>query len=128
MPAWLEVVLIVIVAIIVLLAVGGAIAVAARGRRREGQFAREVEQVNRALAHAHASDKGWERAGLERAARAAVERERPDVTVDELVLIQVVDPPGTERDKAIFRVVAGDERLTLTLGRHDDDWHNERLQ
>ena len=42
--------------------------------------------------------------------------------VRELLLVQVVDRPGTEEDQALFRVVtdAGSEEILLV--RHGDTW------
>jgi hypothetical protein len=50
------------------------------------------------------------------------------VEIHELTLVQVVDRPGTEEDKAVFRVVAADVRLNLTLGRVDGDWVGEAAE
>ena len=46
---------------------------------------------------------------------------------EELTLIQIVDPPGTEDDKAMFRVSGGGRDERLTLGRRGDDWVLEQL-
>ena len=43
------------------------------------------------------------------------------------MLIQIVDPPGTENDKAVFRVTAHGRDEHLTLGRRGDDWVFEQL-
>ncbi|MET0302777.1 MAG: hypothetical protein ABW040_01890 [Microbacteriaceae bacterium] len=63
--------------------------------------------MNQDLAVAHAADRGWER--------------------EELTLIQIVDPRGTEDDKAMFRVSGGGRDERLTLGRRGDDWVLEQL-
>jgi hypothetical protein len=47
------------------------------------------------------------------------------VEIHELTLVQVVDRPGTEEDKAVFRVVAADTRVQLTLGRVAGEWVSE---
>ena len=39
--------------------------------------------------------------------------------------MQVVDKPGTDEDKAVFRVVAADVRVRLTLGRVNGEWVGE---
>src|SRR4051812_6980253 len=86
-----------------LLAVGGYVAnrrwVAARQRR----FAEALETANRALAAAHAADKGWEPARLDAAARRAFAQVAPQGEISELHLVQVEDRPGTEEDRAVFR-------------------------
>jgi hypothetical protein len=108
----------VIVVAAVLLFVGGLYA---NGRRRdqlaESLLAR-IEAADAALADARAQDRGWERATIEAAARAAAGGE-----VTELHLVQVVDKPGTDADQAVFRAVGADgvER-TVTLGRRDGAW------
>ncbi len=109
----------VIVVLAVLLFAGGLYA---SGRRRDkladGLLAR-IEAADAALADARAQDRGWERATIEAAARAAV---APD-EVRELQLVQVVDKPGTDADQAVFRVLGADgAERTVTLGRRDGAW------
>jgi hypothetical protein len=127
MPTWLIILLAVIVGLLVGLAVGGAVANAHRHRHRSGRFELQLDEVNRALAQAHASDKGWERGALEAAARRAFAEQRPGDEVLELVLVQVVDPPGTVSDKAVFRVLTESGEAQLTLGRSQGDWVGEEL-
>jgi hypothetical protein len=100
---------------LVLLALGGALANARHRRRTVGEFQLSVEHVNRALAAAHAQDKGWEPEQLAAAARRAFEAERPGVTVLEQALVAVVDRPGVEEDQAVFRFTteAGETRATM---------------
>jgi hypothetical protein len=104
-----------LVAALILLAAGGAVVTARRRRRTAGEFQLSVEHVNRALAAAHAQDRGWEPEHLAAAAREAFAAERPGVTVLEQTLVAVVDLPGVEEDQAVFRLVteAGESRLTL---------------
>ena len=58
---------------------------------------------------------------MEAAAREAFAARSP-AEVRELLLVQVVDRPGTEEDQALFRVVtdAGSEEILLV--RHDGTW------
>jgi Tfp pilus assembly protein PilX len=119
-PTWLIIVLVVLV----LLAVGGVIARTRQLRRSQPAFEASLEQVNRDLAEAAAQDRGWDRATLEDAARRCYEAERGSAP-GELVLIEVIDRPGTDADKAVFRV-GGRERLTL--GRRDGEWVHDSLQ
>jgi hypothetical protein len=112
-PTWLIIVLVVLV----LLAVGGAFARAAYQRRTEGQFDAQLEKANHDLAEAAAADRGWDRATLEAAARRCY-AEKEGAEPPELLLVEVLDRPGTEEDEAIFRV---GERL-LRLGRRARDW------
>ena len=127
MPTWAIIVLAVFGAFLVL-ALLGALAASLRNRRRRGRFGSSLDEVDRSLADARATDRGWERGVLEAAARRAFEAERPGVEVQELTLVQVVDRPGTEEDKAVFRVVAVDVRMRLTLGRVDGEWVGEAAE
>jgi hypothetical protein len=109
----------VIVILAVLLFVGGLYA---SGRRRDklaDSLLARIEAADAALADARAQDKGWERATIEAAARAAVAPQE----VQELHLVQVVDKPGTDADQAVFRVLGVDgTEHTVTLGRRDGAW------
>jgi hypothetical protein len=124
MPTWAIIVLAVFGALL-LLALLGALAASLRNRRRRERFGSSLDEVDRSLADARATDRGWERGALEAAARRAFEAEQPGVEIHELTLVQVVDRPGTEEDKAVFRVVAADGRLHLTLGRVEGEWVGE---
>jgi len=126
MPTWAIIVLAVFGAFL-LLALGGALAASLRARRRREHFGGRLDEVDRALADARATDRGWERGGLEAAARRAFETERPGVAIEELTLVQVVDRPGTEEDKAVFRVVAAGAQVRVTLGRVRGEWVGEGL-
>jgi hypothetical protein len=109
----------VIVVLGVLFFVGGLIA---SGRRRDAmatELRARIEAADAELAEARAQDRGWERATIEAAARAAVVPQ----DVRELHLVQVVDKPGTDADQAVFRVVGADgSESTVTLGRRDGAW------
>ena len=124
MPTWLIVVLVVLA----LLAVGGALA-----RRRQlvstrGRFDANLLQVNNDLAAAHAEDRGWERAALDEAARRAYAEERPGADQTEMVLMQVIDRPGTDQDKAVYRFGPEGSHERLTLGRRSGEWVFEALE
>jgi|SRR5215207_3318825 len=119
MPTWL----IIVLAVLLVLAVGGAFAARRRLAATQDRFELDLQRVNRDLAAAHAEDRGWERAALETSARQAYAGERGSEPTD-LELVQVVDRPGTDEDKAVFRI--GTERLTL--GRRDGEWVLEALE
>ena len=119
METW-EIIVLVVVAVIVLLAVGGALARRRQLERSEGRFAANLSQVNRDLAAAHAEDRGWERSGLEEAARRAYAAERGS-DPGALELTQVIDRPGTDDDHAVFSC-GPEARERLTLGRRDGQW------
>lgn len=90
-------------------------------------FRLEIEQANRDLAAAHAADNGWEPGRVTEAARTAFISERPGLEVTGIELVQVIDPPGTDDDKALFVVRTAEGEHHLTLGRVGDSWHLESL-
>src|SRR5215211_2742872 len=109
MPTWLAIALGVFVLLVIVLAAGGAYA-----RKRQ-------------LAAAHANDRGWAPDGLEAAARSAYAEQRSGAQPRELTLVQIVDLPGTDEDKAVFEVKGSDRAERLTLGRQDGEWVFEQL-
>ena len=117
MPLWLIIVLI----LLVILAVGGVIARNRQLEKSRPAFERALAQVDRDLAAAAASDRGWDRELLESAARR-ISAEQLGAEPDELTLVEVIDKPGTEEDQAVFDVSAGGERHRVVLGRRDGDW------
>jgi hypothetical protein len=119
-PTWLIIVLVVLV----LLAIGGAFARSRQLARSRPAFDKSLEHVNRDLAAAAAQDRGWDRATLEDAARRIYAQERGREP-DDLVLVEVIDRPGTDADQAVFRV-GGRERLTL--GRREGEWVQHSLE
>jgi Flp pilus assembly protein TadB len=119
---WL--VIVIVVAVLALLALGGAVARARQLTRSRADFEASLEQVNRDLAAAAAQDRGWDRATLEAAARRIYAAER-GAEPTELVLVEVLDRPGTDADQAVFRV---DEGQWLTLGRRDGEWVHESIE
>jgi hypothetical protein len=122
MPTWLAIVIGAFVVLVIILAIGGIYARRRQLAATQGRFDTHLAAVNRDLAAAHAEDRGWARDGLEAAARDAYVAER-GTEPPELTLVQIVDRPGTEDDKAVFAI--GAERLTL--GRSDGDWVFEGL-
>jgi hypothetical protein len=127
MPTWLAIVIGVFVALVVILAVGGAIARRRQLAATRGRFDANLAQVNQDLAAAHAEDRGWAREGLDAAARAAYAAQHDGAEPDSLTLVQIIDRPGTDEDKAVFRVAAPGREEQLTLGRRDGDWVFESL-
>ena len=116
------VVVIIVLAVLVALVVLGALGNRRHHGSRHERFHISLRAVDRALAHAHAEDRGWDRAALEAAARRELTDQRPGVAVLELHLVQVLDRPGTDADQAVFevRTAAGESRLTL--GRREREW------
>jgi hypothetical protein len=117
----LEIIILVLVVLVIALAIGGYVASGRRQRADRGTLDAELEAANAALAVAHLGDKGWERALLEEAAKAAF-AQRSAAEVRELQLVQVVDRPGTEDDQAVFRVITDHGSEYLHLDRHGDAW------
>jgi type II secretory pathway pseudopilin PulG len=117
----LAVIIVVVVVVLVLLIVGGLVASGRRARAQRAELRRTLREAEEALALARAQDMGWERATLEAAARAAF-AERSPAEVRELLLIRVVDPPGTQEDQAVFRVITDAGAEEVLLVRRDDAW------
>lgn len=120
MPDWLIIALCLLAALVLFLAVGGALAQKRRLKADEPAFEADLDRANRDLAAAHAADRGFDPALIERTAReayVAVHGAEPS----DLELVQVVDRPGKDEDKVIFR--AGEHRIVL--GRRGDDWLHE---
>lgn len=118
----LAVVLIVLALLVLALVGGGYVAMARRTSSRDAQLVAQLEQAERALAQAHAADKGWDRRTLEAAARAAATQRFGASSVKALRLVQVIDRPGTDADQAVFRVETDDGEHSITLGRSGGIW------
>jgi hypothetical protein len=115
----LDVVVIVVLAVVVIFGGGGYLAVRRRQAMLDQRLRGQIEAADAALADARAQDRGWDRATIEAAARAAVAPRE----IRDLHLVQVVDKPGTDADQAVLRVVAADgAESTLTLGRREGAW------
>lgn len=121
MAVW-EIVLLALVAILALLFVGGLIGNARARAGRDRQLRERIAAADHALASARAEDRGWDRELLEAAARAAFAQQRPGVAIERLELVQVVDRPGTEEDRAAFQVIAAGGEDHLELVRSGDGW------
>jgi len=128
MPTWLAIVLGVFVALVIILSIGGAIARKRQLERTQGRFDENLAEVNRDLALAHAQDRGWARETLDAAAQAAWLAERgASAPTASLTLVQIVDRPGTDDDKAVYAVESDGRMARLTLGRRGDEWINEGI-
>jgi type II secretory pathway pseudopilin PulG len=124
-PTWLEILLVAIVLIAILLAVAGNLWNRRhRARTREDLLAR-LATADQALAAAVATDKGWDRDVLERAARAGFAASHPGLEPADLHLVLVDDRPGTDEDRAVFEATFAGGAHTVTLLRSGDAWHAE---
>ena len=72
-------------------------------KRTEAGFRAQLEQANHDLAEAAAADRGWDRETLEGAARRIYAEQR-GAEPAELLLVEVLDRPGTDEDFAVFHV------------------------
>ena len=124
----LEVVVIAVAAVLLLLALGGAVVLRRRREAGESAFRSETARANRDLAAAHAADNGWEPERVGEAARRAFTEQRPQAEIRGLELVQVVDPPGTDDDKAVYRVRTPEGAHRLTLARAGGDWVLDSLE
>jgi hypothetical protein len=118
-PTWV----IIVFVVLLLLVLGGMLARWMYQRRTEAAFHAQLEQANQDLAEAAAADRGWDRATLETAARRCY-AEKEGAEPPELMLVEVIDRPGTEEDQAVFSV---GNRL-LRLGRRGGEWVFEGLE
>jgi hypothetical protein len=120
MAAW-EIVLLVVVGVLVLLFLGGLVGNARVRAREHDSLTDRIAEADRGLAAARAEDRGWDRALLEQAAREALESRGLRVTG--LELIRVVDRPGTDADRALFRATTAEGFQEIELARTGDAWH-----
>lgn len=121
METW-ELVALIVVGVLALLFLGGLAGNARVRRQREGSLADRIAQADHHLAAARAEDRGWDPALLEAAARAAFATSRPGVEPQRLDLVQVVDRPGTDEDRARMRVTHAEGADELELARTGDTW------
>jgi len=119
MAVWV-IVLIVLLGLLALLFLGGLAANSRMHAAAEERHAQRIAEADHALAEARAQDRGWNRAALEEAARAAFEARGDSVTA--LELVQVVDRPGTDEDRARFRARTADGFVEVELARTGDAW------
>jgi hypothetical protein len=118
----LEVIIVAVVLLVILLSIGGMIVVARRREAGEAGFEASLDEVNQQLAAAHAQDKGWEPSALNAAARRSFAEQRVADEVREEALVAVIDRPGTDEDRAVFRFVTDAGTFLLTLGRAGGEW------
>jgi type II secretory pathway pseudopilin PulG len=117
----LLIVILVLVAVLAVLIAGGLVAGARRAGGEREELRRRLQAADRALADARAQDRGWERSTMEAAVRQAFAARSP-VEPRELLLLQVLDRPGTDDDEAVFRVVTDAGAEDVRLRRRSGDW------
>jgi len=120
------IVLIALAALLIVLLVGGYLA--SRRRIDDPALDQRIVAADRALEHARAADRGWERSLLERAALDALAAERPGSAWEDVALVLVDDRPGVEDDRChvIATGPAGQARVILAR-RADGEWFAEQV-
>jgi hypothetical protein len=113
--------------LIVVFFIGGLIVSRRRAEALEPDLRAKVAAADSALEAARAADRGWDPIRLEEAARAALERERPDFRYDNLHLVLVDDRPGTQDDRAEVAAVGDEEIVRVGVIRRGDQWVADRV-
>ncbi|MDQ1539568.1 MAG: hypothetical protein QOH29_294 [Actinomycetota bacterium] len=121
MATW-EIVLLVVVGVLVLLFLGGLAGNARARRAADDGLTRKIAEADQALATARGEDRGWDPALLEAAARDAFAARHAGVAVESLRLVQVIDLPGTDEDRALMRVSHAHGAEEIELRRTGDRW------
>lgn len=121
MDTWV-IVLLIVVGVLALLFVGGLVGNARIRREREETLAQRIAEADHHLAEARAADRGWDPALLEAAARAAFATRHAGIEPQALDLVQVVDRPGTDEDRALMRVTHAGGAEEIELQRTGDRW------
>lgn len=123
----LAIVLLVLAALLALLFIGGYVANQRRFFADRELHARRIAEADHALEAARAADRGWDRAALEAAARAALEAERPQFRYEQLSLVLVDDRPGVDEDRAHFLAAGREGEVRVVLTRSGGEWAAERV-
>ena len=118
----LAIVIVVVAVLAIVFFVGGLIAVRRRARENAGELGARIAAADQALEAARAADRGWDPALLQEAARAGLQRERPDFRYDNLHLVLVDDRPGTDEDRAEMAAVGADGVVHVTVARRGESW------
>ena len=118
----LAIVIVVVAVLAIVFFAGGLIAVRRRAREHAGELDARIAAADQALEAARAADRGWDPVLLEEAARAGLQRERPDFRYDNLHLVLVDDRPGTEADRAEMAAVGADGVVHVTVARRGESW------
>jgi hypothetical protein len=123
----LAIILIVVAVVLGLLFLGGL--VYSRRRLNDPHLEQRISSADQALEAARASDRGWDRALMEEAARRALAEAQADFAVDALHLVLVEDRPGVEDDHAHMLAVGGGREARVVLTRDSaGDWVLERIE
>jgi len=113
----IAVVAIVVGAVLILLFLGGF--VAARRRVSQPEVAERIRAADRALEHARASDRGWDRERLSTAAGEAIRQQRPEFEWETLELVLVDDRPGVTEDRCHLLASGAHGSVRVILARRE---------
>jgi hypothetical protein len=117
----LAILILVVIVILAVLVAGGLYITARRARADEPELHERLAEADQALALAQAEDRGWQRETMEIAVRQVFATRSP-AEPRELLLLQVLDRPGTDDDEAVFRVVTDAGAEDVRLVRRAGDW------
>jgi len=121
------VILLIVAAVFVLFFLGGYLATARR--RRRPRVDQAIAAADRALAQAHATDRGWDRELLDAAAHQALADQRPGFQWESLQLVLVDDRPGVAEDRAHLRASGPGGSAVVVLRRSaEGDWQAETVE
>ena len=113
--------------LVVLFFIGGVIA--SRRRFQDPALEEHIRNADQALEAARATDRGWDRALLEEAARRTLAEERPGFGVTQMHLVLVDDRPGVEEDRAHMLAVGNDGEHRVVLTRDPNgEWILDRVE
>lgn len=123
----LVIVLLVVAAVMAALLIGGLAVTRRRAAEGAADYSRHVAAADQALEEARATDRGWDRAMLDEAARAALAQERPDFSYEQLHLVLVDDRPGVEEDRAHYAALGAEGEVRVVLVRGTGGWYAENV-
>ena len=122
----IAVVAIVVGAVLILLFVGGF--VAARRRVSDSDLPERIRAADRALEHARATDRGWDRDRLSAAAGEAIRQQRPEFEWESLELVLVDDRPGVAEDRCHLLASGARGSVRVILARREGgDWFAQEV-
>ena len=123
----LAIVLIIVGVLAILFFVGGLLY--SRRRLMDPELEPRIQAADQALEQARATDRGWDRALLEEAARRELAAGRPGFTPNDLLLVLVDDRPGIEQDRAHMLAIGGGDQHRVVLTRNPaGEWILDRLE
>ncbi|SEH14819.1 hypothetical protein [Thermoleophilum album] len=124
----IEIVALIFLIVVALALLGGMVAARRRAAASAGSLMTHLREVDAKLAAAVAADPTWAREALERAARAALRKDRPELADAALELLELTDRPGKLADEAQFKATApGGEEVRIRVSRRAGEWTAELL-